>query len=128
MPFVKGDILLPSTLVAKKDWLKGLHHPAVVWDEIFDGSTDFTGIMLTHTPPTKRFTNVLMAANHFQNGYKVVFSKTHFVNQRFIKFYDWGPFELVGKLTIEGIAFIDAHLSQNSPSIEFLEYRNSMIA
>lgn len=125
MPFVKGDILLPSAVVAKKDWLNGLYHPAVVWDEIFDGKNDFTGIMLTHTPATKRFMNVPMAANHFQNGYRVVFSKTHFVDQRFIKFYDWGPFELVGKLTTEGVSFIESHLQSNPSPIQFIEYWRS---
>lgn len=126
MAFTKGDILLPSNKVAKKDWLNGLFHPAVVWDDAYDGNTDFRGIMLTHSPPKGNFKNILMAKNHFEPGYEVTFSKTHFVNQEFMKFYDWGPFEKVGMLTADGIAFIDVQLEHGSPPIEFLVYRRLM--
>ena len=57
------------------------------------------------------FDNILMAANHFEAGYEVVFSNTHFVNQVFVKFQGWGSFELVGRLTTEGIEFIEKHLN-----------------
>jgi hypothetical protein len=77
---------LPSNKVAKTDWLNGLFHPAVVWDDNYNGNTDFRGIMLTHSPPNQNFVNILMAKNHFEPGHKVVFSKTHFVNQIFISF------------------------------------------
>lgn len=121
--FSKGDILLPLSRVAKQDWLNGLFHPAVVWDDSYDGSSDFHGIMLTHTPPNGQFDNILMAANHFEDGHEVVFSNTHFVNQLFIKFQGWGAFELVGRLTAEGIEFIETHLNTNSHPIEFIQYR-----
>jgi hypothetical protein len=128
MAFTKGDILLPSNKVAKKDWLNGLFHPAVVWDDNYDGNTDFRGIMLTHSPPNGNFVNILMANYHFEPGHTVTFSKTHFVNQVFMKFYAWGPFEIVGKLTPDGIAFIEGSLEKNSPPIEFLVYRNATVA
>lgn len=128
MAFTKGDILLPSNKVAKKDWLNGLFHPAVVWDDNYDGNSDFRGIMLTHTPPNGNFANILMAKNHFEPGYKVVFSKTYFVNQVFIKFYGWGPFELVGKLTNDGVEFLEMHVDKASPPVEFVAYRNLIIA
>lgn len=66
-----------------------------------------------------------MAANHFEAGYEIVFSDTHFVTQVFVKFNDWGPFELVGKLTSEGIAFMKSQIQPNSPPLEFLVYRNA---
>lgn len=121
--FSKGDILLPSSRVAKRDRLNGLFHPAVVWDDFYDGNSDFHGIMLTHSGPNGRFDNVLMAANHFESGHEVVFSDTHFVNQLFVKFQEWGTFELVGKLTAEGIEFIEAHLNTNSHPMQFIHYR-----
>lgn len=117
--FNKGDILLPSNRVARRDWLKGLFHPAVVWNDFYDGNSDFLGIMLTHTARNGQFDNILMAANHFEYGYEVVFSNTHFVNQLFIKFQGWGRFELVGKLTAEGIEFIENHLNTNSYPIVY---------
>ena len=121
--FGKGDILLHLSRVAKRDWLNGLFHPAVVWDDFYDGNSDFHGIMLTHTEPNRQFNNVPMAANHFENGHEVVFSNTHFVNQLFVKFQGWGAFELVGRLTAEGIEFIETHLNTNSNPIEFIQYR-----
>lgn len=119
----KGDILLPSSRVTKRDWLNGLFHPAVCWDDFYDGNSDFCGIMLTRSSPNRHFDNVLMAANHFENGHAVVFSNTHFVNQLFIKFQGWGTFEVVGRLTAEGIDFIESHLDTNSHPMEFIHYR-----
>src|SRR5258708_27895241 len=110
MAFVKGDILLPAKRVAKENWLNGLFHPAIVWDKVYVGGTDFSGITLTHSGPNRRFVNVLMAANHFEVGYEVGFSNTHFVNQIFVKFYNWGPYELVGRLTTDGISLIENKL------------------
>jgi len=79
--------------------------------------------MLTHTEPNGRFDNIQMAANHFENGHEIVFLNTHFVNQLFIKFQGWGAFELVGRLTVEGIEFIENNLNTNSFPIEFIQYR-----
>ena len=121
--FKKGDIVLPERRIAKRDWLNGLFHPAVVWDEKFDGYTDFCGIMLTHSQPNSYFENILMASKHFETGYEIGFSNTYFVNQVFVKFHGWGPFELVGKLTVDGIQFIEVQLNANSSPIEFIEYR-----
>ena len=125
--FSKGDILLPSTRVNGREWLNGLFHPAVVWDNFYDGNSDFQGVMLTHTAPNGQFDNILMAANHFENGHEVVFSNTHFVNQLFIKFQGWGALKLVGRLTAEGIEFTDNYLNTNSYPIEFIQYRQFVI-
>lgn len=128
MAFAKGDILLPTHKVAKKEWLNGLFRPAVIWDDNYDGYGDFRGIMLTHSPPNRNFANILMANNHFEPGYKVSFSKTHFVNQVFIKFYGWGPFELVGKLTNDGVRFIETYVDKGCYPVEFDAYRHLIIA
>jgi len=125
--FRRGDILLPSNRVNRRNWLNGLFHPAVVWNDFYDGKSDFQGIMLTHTAPNGHFDNILMATNHFENGNEVVFSNTHFVNQLFIKFQGWGAFELVGRLTADGIEFIENNLNTNSHPMEFTQYRQLVI-
>lgn len=115
--FIKGDII----------WVKRnrrnpqeLRHPAVVWDESVEDDADFHGIMLSHSPRSERFDNILMSIEHFEVGSKVTFSNTHFVNQLFIKFQEWGPFYKVGKITARGIEFIETNLSQTEPlSFEF---------
>jgi len=125
--FNKGDILLPQNRVNRKDWLNGLFHPAVVWDEAYDGNSDFHGIMLTHSQPNGHFENILMAENHFEVEHEVGFLNTHFVNQIFVKFQTWGDFKFVGRLTVEGIQFIEDHLDTNSFPIEFTEYRQLVL-
>jgi hypothetical protein len=124
--FCKGDVLLPESRVAKRNWLNGLYHPAVVWDEENDGNSDFHGIMLTHSQPNGRFENVLMDSKHFETGLEICFFNTHFVNRVFVKFQNWGTFELVGRLTEEGIQFIENYLDTNSTPIEFAQYRQLM--
>lgn len=79
--------------------------------------------MLTHSGPNGQFDNILMSASHFETGHEVVFSSTYFVNQVFIKFQAWGSFEFVGRLTTEGIEFIENNLDTNSSPIEFNQYR-----
>lgn len=116
MPYIKGDLVLPINRVKKKDWLKGLYHPAVIWeDEVHEGS-DFLGVMITHKEPSKIFDNILMEKEHFENGHEVEFSKSHFVNQLFVKFQSWGEFEKVGRLTTEGIEFIESNLTNTNPT------------
>lgn len=122
--FNKGNIVLPSNRVSQTNWLNGLFHPTVVWDGTYDGNTDLHGIMLTHTEPNGQFHNIPMAINHFEDGHEVVFSNTLFVNQIFVKFQEWGDFEFVGRLTVEGIRFIEDQLDTNSSPIEFIQYGN----
>ncbi len=121
--FNKGYIILPLKRVPRKGWLNGLFHPAVVWDDFYDGKSDFHGIILTHSGPNEKFENIPMDANHFEEENEVFFSNTHFVNQVFVKFREWGSFESVGRLTAEGIEFIENNLNPSSVPIEFIEYR-----
>lgn len=112
----KGDLVLPVLRVEKEDWLNGLYHPAVIWeDEVYEDS-DFLGIMITHTRPSKHFDNILMKKDHFKSGFEVEFSNSHFVNQLFIKFQRWGSIEKVGELSDEGIDFINANLTNTTPT------------
>ena len=49
------------------------------------------------------------------------------MNQLFKKFQGWGDFELVGRLTVEGIEFIVNQLNMNSQPMEFFQYRQLVI-
>lgn len=118
MTFLKGNILWVP--YGKRDRSK-LKHAAIVWDEFYDGGNDFNGIMLTHSEPTDRFDNILMLPEHFETGLKYGYDNTHFVNQVFTKFHDWGPFYLVGNLTEMGIKFIESRISDTEP-LEYLKY------
>lgn len=63
-----------------------------------------------------------MKSEHFNPEYQFQFSKTHFVNQIFTKFENWGNFFLAGKLTEEGVWFIDENLTELQP-MEYLIYK-----
>jgi hypothetical protein len=119
--FKKGDIIKPVTRVEKVDWLSGLYHAAVVWDDEYSGIGDFHGIILTHSGPTKRFHNILMLPDHFIVDLPYAWDNTHFVNQIFIKMAEWGPFEKVGQLSDLGKSFILQNIAQGRP-IMFEQY------
>lgn len=111
MVFEKGDIIWVDLENRHPSRLK---HPAVVWEDT-DDEFDFYGIMLTHAIPSKRFDNILMDETHFETEYEITFSNTHFVNQLFIKFQEWGPFYKGGRLTQRGIKFIENELTHTEP-------------
>lgn len=119
MTYRKGNILWVPNERRNPRFLK---HAAVVWDSNYDGNGDFNGIMLTHSSPNNRFDNILMTVAHFENDFEFKFDNTHFVNQIFTKFGEWGPFYFAGNLTYEGIQFIESQLSNHEP-IEFKIYR-----
>jgi len=118
MAFKKGDIIWVDL---KNRHPSRLKHPAVIWQDEVDEESDFLGIMLTHSEANERFDNILMDEIHFEPGQEVVFSNTHFVNQVFIKFQEWGPFNRSGRLTESGIDFIENNLTNRKP-ISFEEY------
>lgn len=99
--------------------LRCLRHSAVVWGDHISEDDDFTGIMLSSKGPNTYPENLVMKQEHFLQGF---FNKTHFVNQRFIKFSVWGSFEKVGALTKEGINFIEGGLSLRA-ALPFDHYR-----
>lgn len=85
-----------------KNNLKG-RHPIVFLSDIDEDS--FNGLMLTHSPIRD---NVLLSSKHFEwvnEGFDI--ETTHLVRRRLIKKNAWEPFTLVGKLSKEGLLFVD---------------------
>ena len=118
MAFRIGDIIWVDL---EKRHPSQLKHPAVIWQDAVDDESDFYGVMLTSTKPNGRYDNILMDKEHFEAGNEVVFSNTHFVNQLFIKFQNWRPFNKSGRLTESGIDFIKNNLTNTEPT-SFDEY------
>lgn len=81
--------------------------------------SSFVGAMLTRS--NRYGDNVLMSENHFSKNdnagkpFEFQFDDTHFVNRKFIKLQDWGPFEKIGELTPEGIEFISSKVGSMEP-------------
>lgn len=124
MVFKKGDIILPKTKVALDNWLKGLYHAAVVWQDEFNGRDDFIGLMLTHSARHKG--NILMQESHFAPDLSFKFDRTRFANQALVKFGEWGPFERVGQLTKEGVLFIERNIDKAKPPVPFTTALNNL--
>lgn len=120
MTFNKGDIIRSKIKTTNRD---ELFHPAIVWDESVVDGADFAGIMLTSSGPSNIYDNIPMALEHFHVGWTIGYRNSYFVNQLFIKFANWAPFEKVGQLTTEGIEFIESCISEN-PKEPFTSYRD----
>lgn len=118
MVFYKGDIIWP---IRRTSDPKKLRHPAVVWEDQTSGEEDFMGIMLTSSTPQRGYDNIHMKLNHFKIGMEVSYKRSYFVNQVFIKFASWGPFEKVGELTDGGKRYIEMYISTGD-AVSFDEY------
>ncbi|TCD12972.1 hypothetical protein EZ449_02695 [Pedobacter frigidisoli] len=79
----------------------------------------FVGAMITHA---KGFNNIELEENHFEksdaNGknYKVYFDRSLIVGNPLFKSLEWRPFEKVGQLTEEGIAFVENEILKFAPA------------
>lgn len=87
--FKKGDIVLPFKRVARSRRNFDLHHRAIVWQDTYAGDSDFVGLMLTSTSPSRRFDNIPLQNQHFYLDFPTQNQNSHFVNQLFHKFGSW---------------------------------------
>ncbi|HLT41765.1 MAG TPA: hypothetical protein VKZ95_03595 [Sphingobacteriaceae bacterium] len=115
----KGDILWVAKELRNPDQLK---HAAVIWQDEYLGTEDFHGIMLTTAGPEKGYDNIAMSSEHFEDNHQFKWKNSHFVNQLFVKCRTWGEFFHVGRLTVDGISFIEDNLTNLDP-MEFRHYR-----
>ena len=101
--FSKGDILKAF----KRNKKEGYHY--IVYYQ-GNSNDDFIGGMLTHSDTPR---NVKMSECHFErldeNGkaYTIYYNNSFLVKGKFIKPREWGPFTKVGKLTLDGIKFVE---------------------
>lgn len=116
----KGDILR-----GKRD--SDAVHPIVYWRE--KDKNFFIGIMLTKS--NNYLDNILMEKTHFKNEnpngekYEFCFNNTHLVKKEFFKKDEWGPFKKVGKLTAEGIKFIESNINNGASGDTAPEHFNN---
>jgi len=87
---------------------------------MINGET-FEGVMLTHTKPKKDYDNIELKEEHFEKEnergekYHFQFDKTYFVKTKLLKEAQWGPFKQVGKLTKEGVDYLESYLKELKP-------------
>lgn len=79
----------------------------------------FVGAMVTHSPNFPE--NVPMESEHFEktdaegNEYTFKPENTYLVGRKLLKRQEWAPFMKLGKLTPQGVEFIDKILSGTTP-------------
>ncbi len=111
----RGDIVLGENNTNPRYPKNG--HP-IVFLENKDAYT-FVGLMLT----TKSHDgmNNLMEFTHFMthdengNEYEFKYSGTHIVPVNLLKKLEWAPFTKIGKLTPEGISFVENIVANTEP-------------
>jgi hypothetical protein len=97
--------------------IKGkMRHRAAVLDYVGD---EPIAVMITSSSETKYPDNLVMVANHFETGHNFGWrgedKPSYMVCRKFIKIKEWGDFRKVGKLTLEGVAFIKHHTRGKRP-------------
>lgn len=113
----RGDILEASNRARNA----GRHY--IVFYDGYD-DVNFIGGMVTHMESDK---NVPMSDIHFEktsedgNDYKFQFENTQLVIAKLMKFEAWGPFTKVGKLSDEGVQFVES-IIDNLPQETWEEY------
>ncbi len=115
--YTKGDILKGE----------GIVHRIVYLDNKDDYY--FIASMLTHSTDKKYPNNISLKSEHFEkfdennNKFEFVFENTYFVKLKLEKKIEWGPYSRMGKLTSEGIKFLEDQLK----SLEPTEWRKYMV-
>lgn len=109
----KGDILWSDNNLNRSG--RSAHHMVYIKPH---NVHYFIGAMITHA---KGFNNIQLEEKHFEkydaNGkvYKVYFDKSLIVGNPLYKNLDWRPFEKVGQLSEEGIAFVEHEILKFDP-------------
>jgi hypothetical protein len=94
-------------------------HPIVFLKE--ENQDQFKGCILTHATRKSYKDNISLSSKHFEEldndgkKFESEYSNSYFVNVLLIKKNEWGPFTLTGKLTSDGIKFIETYLQDKKP-------------
>lgn len=116
--FNRGDILEAT----ERKITEGYHY-IIYYDEERWGE-NFIGGMITRSNINN---NVPMSPNHFKlvdennNKFKITYDNSHLVGAKLKKLDNWGPYNKVGELTSEGIAFIEQTIG-NLTAMKFSRY------
>lgn len=105
--FNKGDIIL-----GRKRKKSEAYHPIIYFGEI--DIDFFHGGMITHSNISN---NVELYDQHFDQKIKHDGLPSFFVKNYLIKKQEWGPFRLVGRLSSEGIKYVEENLNGTSPEL-----------
>jgi hypothetical protein len=102
-----GDILEATD----RTRVAGFHY--MIFYDGYDDNEFIAGVL---TSTNKFPINILMTNLHFVekdefgNDFKITYKNSKLVPAKLFKPEEWGPFEKVGQLTDEGIAFLHQHI------------------
>lgn len=116
-----------KTIMKKGDILKGkkTKHPIIFLKE--KNKDQFVGCIITHSTDKEYSNNIGLKPVHFCSAdekgkaYLVIFDNSFFVDFQVLKEASWGPYTVTGKLTEEGVTFIENYL-QKSHAVKWKDY------
>ncbi|QKX06764.1 hypothetical protein HN014_18195 [Aquimarina sp. TRL1] len=103
----RGDILEASN----RNINAGLHY--IIFYSGKD-TTHFIGVMITTSNNYEE--NIPMNTEHFEEkdldnrNYKITYKNSKLVSNKLLKLEAWGSFRIVGKLTEEGVNFVEKNV------------------
>jgi len=103
-----GDILQ-----GEKNLRNEAYHPIIYLGET-DKNDFFLGGMITHSSTSN---NVRLEDVHFERKIDKDSRPSYFVNNFLFKKQEWGPFNVIGKLSNDGISFVKDNLNGSEPRI-----------
>ncbi len=102
----RGDIIQGKQRGAKDK----AYHPIIYFEE-FDAHF-FVGGMITQS---EKYGNIRLGDSHFDQ--KISNKPQFFVKNYLLKRMEWQPFNLLGRLSEEGINFVMSHLEGTEPQL-----------
>jgi hypothetical protein len=113
--------------MTKGDILRGrkTNHPIVFLRQI--NIDQFAACILTHSNNSEFPDNVQLSPDHFLSNdshgrpFKTQYDNSYFVAIELIKEQDWGPFIKTGRLSQEGIRYIESQIIVLEP-LKWAEY------
>ncbi len=107
--------------MTKGDVIKGekTDHPIVFIKN--DVDDQFIGCMITHSSSDLYPNNIGLKSAHFfekddeGNDWKIKYDNSYFVELYLIKRNDWGPYKIKGRLTQDGVEFVEKYLKGKTP-------------
>jgi hypothetical protein len=101
----KGDIIIGKHRNGNESF-----HPIIYFEEI--NNDFFLGGMISHS---HRRGNILLDNSHFDVQIDTDNAPSYFARSYLLKKQEWGPFDLIGRLSETGVSFVEEHLNGTTP-------------
>lgn len=103
--FTKGDIIIGEERNGNDSF-----HPIIYFGE--KDADFFIGGMISHSDG---YRNIKLEDVHFDSKIDSDSEPSYFARSYLLKKQEWGPFDLIGRLSETGVSFVEEHLDGTTP-------------